>query len=173
MPVQAPQSFIDKYKGHYKDGWTALRQARRLAERKMEVYAAMAEAMDHHVGRLVSYLKQTGEFDSTVFVFLSDNGAEGSDYRQAQPWLRFMTPHTQDVATLGGKHTHGIPGPGRASASVSPLSAYKFWSSETCSVMPAAVQAHGRCLFGVAIDHLAQSSRLAFSATWPLRGARK
>ena len=146
MPVQAPQSFIDKYKGHYKDGWTALRQARRLAERKMEVYAAMAEAMDHHVGRLVSYLKQTGEFDSTVFVFLSDNGA---------------------------KHTYGIPGPGRASASVSPLSAYKFWSSETCSVMPAAVQAHGRCLFGVAIDHLAQSSRLAFSATWPLRGARK
>ena len=25
MPVQAPQSFIDKYKGRYKDGWTALR----------------------------------------------------------------------------------------------------------------------------------------------------
>ena len=29
VPVQAPQSFIDKYKGRYKDGWTALRQARR------------------------------------------------------------------------------------------------------------------------------------------------
>ena len=109
VPVRAPQSFIDKYKGRYKDGWTALRQARRdraaelclipqgapmvtmsttgdwnslsdkerrLAERQMEVYAAMAEAMDHHVGRLVFHLKQTGEFDNTVFVFLSDNGAE-------------------------------------------------------------------------------------------------
>ena len=129
VPVQAPQSFIDKYKGRYKDGWTALRQARRdraaelglipkgarmvtmsttvdwnslsdkerrLAARQMEVYAAMAEAMDHHVGRLVSHLKQTGEFGSSVLVFLSDNGA---------------------------KHTYGIPGPGWASASVSPLSA--------------------------------------------------
>ena len=163
VPVQAPQNFIDKYKGRYKDGWTALRQARqgraaelglvpkgaamvtmpttqdwsgldtkarRLAEREMEVYAAMAEAMDHHVGRLVAHLKQTGEFDNTVFVFLSDNGAEGSDYHQANLWLRFMTPYTQDAETLGGKHTYGIPGPGWASASVSPLATYKFWSGE-------------------------------------------
>ncbi len=163
VPVQAPQAFIDKYKGRYKDGWTALRQARRdraaalglvpsgtalvtmsttqdwtklnakdrrLAEREMEVYAAMAEAMDFHVGRLVAHLKQTGEFDNTVFVFLSDNGAEGSDYHEAQPWLRLMTAYTQDADTLGGKRTYGIPGPGWASASVSPLATYKFWSGE-------------------------------------------
>ena len=163
VPVQAPQAFIDKYKGRYKDGWTILRQTRRdraaalglipqdtpmvtmsttkdwntltdkerrLAERQMEVYAAMAEAMDQQVGRLVAHLKQTGEFDNTVFVFLSDNGAEGSDYHQAQLWLRLMTPYTQNADTLGGKHTYGIPGPGWASASVSPLSAYKFWAGE-------------------------------------------
>jgi len=163
VPVQAPQAFIDKYKGRYKDGWTALRLARRdraaelglvpkgtamvtmsttqdwaklraperqLAEKQMEVYAAMAEAMDHHIGRLVAHLKTSGEFDNTVFVFLSDNGAEGSDYHQAQGWLRFMSPYTQNTETLGGKRTYGIPGPGWASASVSPLSAYKFWSSE-------------------------------------------
>ncbi len=29
VPLQAPRAFIDKYKGRYKDGWTALRQARR------------------------------------------------------------------------------------------------------------------------------------------------
>jgi arylsulfatase/uncharacterized sulfatase len=29
IPVQAPKEFVDKYKGTYKDGWTALRQARR------------------------------------------------------------------------------------------------------------------------------------------------
>ena len=163
VPVQAPQAFIDNYRGRYKDGWTALRQARRdraialglvpqdtamvtmsttpdwaalnaqdrkLAERQMEVYAAMAEAMDHHVGRLVAHLKASGEFDNTVFVFLSDNGAEGSDYHEAQSWLRLMTPYTQDAETLGGKRSYGIPGPGWASASVSPLSGYKFWSSE-------------------------------------------
>lgn len=120
IPVQAPREFIDKYKGKYDKGWTALRQARRdkaialgiipkdtpmvtmsttadwdaLSEqdkkyqaRRMEVYAAMADAMDYHVGRLVSYLKETGQYDNTVFVFMSDNGAEASDpYTVLQGW---------------------------------------------------------------------------------------
>jgi arylsulfatase A-like enzyme len=48
----------------------------------------MAEAMDHDLGRLIAHLQiQTGEFDNTVFVFLSDNGSEGSDYADAQIWL--------------------------------------------------------------------------------------
>ena len=41
------------------------------------------------------------------------------------------------------------------------------------SVMPATAQAHGRCLSGVAIDHVAQSSWYAFRATWPACDARK
>jgi len=94
----------------------------------MEVYAAMAEAMDFHVGRLVNHLKDTGQYDNTVFVFLSDNGAEGSDYHEAQPWLAFH--YNQDTATLGAKGTYGVPGPGWASASASPLYTYKFWSGE-------------------------------------------
>ena len=55
---------------------------RRLAERQMEVYAAMAEAMDHDVGRLVAELKRTDQLDDTLFLFLSDNGDE-NDYRMA------------------------------------------------------------------------------------------
>ncbi len=161
VPVQAPKSYVDKYKGRYREGWTALRQqrlARAVAlgivpkgtalttlsttgdwnalpekerlhmERQMEVYAAMAEAMDFHVGRLVDHLKQIGQYDNTVFVFLSDNGPEGSDYHEAQPWLWFH--YKQDTQTLGAKGTYGIPGPGWASASASPLYTYKFWSGE-------------------------------------------
>ncbi len=161
VPVQAPKDLIDKYKGRYKDGWTALRE-RRLAkqialglvppttrmttmsttgdwkalpekerlhmERQMEVYAAMAEAMDVHVGRLVEHLKKTGQYDNTVFLFLSDNGPEGSDYHEAQPWLFFN--YKQDTETLGAKGTYGIPGPGWASASATPLYTYKFWAGE-------------------------------------------
>ncbi len=45
-------------------------------------YAAMIKALDDNVGRLVDYLKQTGEYDNTMIIFLSDNGglssAEGS-----------------------------------------------------------------------------------------------
>jgi arylsulfatase/uncharacterized sulfatase len=161
VPVQAPKAYVDKYKGRYRDGWTALREqrlARAIAlgivpkgttlttmsttgewnalpekerlymERQMEVYAAMAEAMDFHVGRLVDHLKKTGQYDNTVFVFMSDNGPEGSDYHEAQPWLVFN--YKQDTDTLGAKGTYGIPGPGWASASASPLYTYKFWSGE-------------------------------------------
>ncbi len=161
VPVQAPRSFIDKYKGSYAAGWTALRTARQRKaadlglvprdagmvtmattddwkaltpkervhmEREMEVYAGMAEAMDFHVGRLVSHLRQTGQLDNTVFVFLSDNGPEASDYAEAQLWLR--TQYTQDTDKLGDKGAYGVAGPSWASASASPLSTYKFYAGE-------------------------------------------
>jgi arylsulfatase A-like enzyme len=161
VPLQAPKAFIDKYKGRYDAGWTALRQARRdraaalglvpkdtpmvsqastpdwnslgskqkqHAARSMEVYAGMAEALDHHVGRLVAHLKQSGAYDNTVFVFLSDNGAEGSDYQIAQLWL--STQYTQDTEQLGARGAYAIQGPGWASASVAPLSTYKFYAGE-------------------------------------------
>jgi arylsulfatase A-like enzyme len=75
----------------------------------MEVYAAMAESLDHEVGRLIAYLKATGEYDNTVFVFLSDNGPEGSDYKEADLWLRFN--YSRDLERLGGKGAYVVPGP--------------------------------------------------------------
>lgn len=45
-------------------------------------YAAMIKALDDNVGRLIDYLKQAGTYDSTMIIFVSDNGglstAEGS-----------------------------------------------------------------------------------------------
>lgn len=109
--------------------WDSLSgKEKRLAARQMEVYAAMAEAMDQHVGRLIAQLKARGEFDNTVFLFLSDNGAEGSDYAEGQLWL--ATQYSQDIERLGGKGGYSIPGPGWASASVSPLNTYKFYAGE-------------------------------------------
>jgi len=32
----------------------------------MELYAGMVENMDHHVGRLIDYLKEIGEYDNTI-----------------------------------------------------------------------------------------------------------
>ena len=43
--------------------------------RDMEVYAAMIDYMDMSIGRVVEHLKKTGEFDNTMIVFISDNGA--------------------------------------------------------------------------------------------------
>jgi arylsulfatase A-like enzyme len=47
--------------------------------RKMELYAAMVSNLDFHVGRLLDHLREVGELDETLVVFLSDNGAEAAD----------------------------------------------------------------------------------------------
>jgi arylsulfatase/uncharacterized sulfatase len=109
--------------------WDALSEKdKRYEARRMEVYAAMAEAMDYHLGRLIAHLKATGEYDNTVFVFLSDNGPEGSDYADAQLWL--MTQYTQDIDKLGAKGAFSIMGPSWASAAAAPLNMYKFYAGE-------------------------------------------
>lgn len=45
-------------------------------------YAAMIKALDDNVGRIINYLKETGTYDNTLIIFVSDNGglstAEGS-----------------------------------------------------------------------------------------------
>jgi len=55
--------------------------ARMMQGRKMELYASMVEYMDDQIGRVFDYLKQIGEYDNTVVIFFSDNGAEGNDLR--------------------------------------------------------------------------------------------
>lgn len=45
--------------------------------RAMAVYAAMVDVMDQQIGRLVSDLKANGEFDDTLILFMTDNGANG------------------------------------------------------------------------------------------------
>ena len=109
--------------------WSSLSvDERKKMEREMEVYAGMAEAMDQQVGRLMDYLRQSGQFDNTVFLFLSDNGPEASDYSQAKIWL--ATQYTRDPSKYADPDFYGIPGPGWASASASPLSTYKFYAGE-------------------------------------------
>jgi arylsulfatase A-like enzyme len=115
--------------------WSRLGEAeRRYQERSMEVYAGMAEAMDHEVGRLVEYLRATGQYENTVFVFLSDNGPEGSDYREARLWL--MTQYTRALDALGGPGAYAIMGPSWASAAASPLSGFKFFAGEGAIRVP-------------------------------------
>lgn len=41
----------------------------------MSVHAAMIDCMDQGIGRIIAALKQTGQLDNTLIVFLSDNGA--------------------------------------------------------------------------------------------------
>ena len=53
-------------------------EEKKAYSRKMEVYAAMINRVDENIGRIITYLKNTGQYDNTVIMFLSDNGAEGA-----------------------------------------------------------------------------------------------
>jgi len=51
--------------------------------RLMEVYAAMVTRMDAEIGRVIQHLKDIGEYDHTLILFMSDNGPDdGGDPRE-------------------------------------------------------------------------------------------
>jgi len=56
--------------------WIALTaDEQRLALRLQEAFAGFLEHTDAQIGRLVDYLKDSGELDNTLFLLMSDNGA--------------------------------------------------------------------------------------------------
>ena len=56
--------------------WDSLSENEKHKEaRKMELYAGMVDNLDYNIGRLIQYLKETGKYENTLFVFMSDNGA--------------------------------------------------------------------------------------------------
>ena len=46
------------------------------------VYFGLASELDHHVGRLIRFLKDTGQYDDTLIIFTSDHGEMLGDRRQ-------------------------------------------------------------------------------------------
>ena len=115
--------------------WDALPDDRKRYEAKrMAVYGGMVAAMDFHIGRLIEYLKATGQYDNTLFIFTSDNGTEVSGATdpsrvQAQVLIRNQG-YTSEYETLGLKGSFNSISPSFASASASPLAFYKFYAGE-------------------------------------------
>jgi arylsulfatase/uncharacterized sulfatase len=116
--------------------WDALTdEERKYKSKEMAVYAGMIDAMDHHIGRLVTYLKDTGQYDNTVFIFTSDNGPEGSEaltgLRGIYLRLWFAThDYNIDYETLGTRGSFVDIGPSFGNAAASPLAYYKFFAHE-------------------------------------------
>jgi arylsulfatase A-like enzyme len=62
----------------YTRPWDSLSpQEKRLFARMAEVYAGFLAHADHHIGRLLDYLEETGQRDNTLVILVSDNGASG------------------------------------------------------------------------------------------------
>ena len=101
----------------------------------MEIFAAMVEAIDHNVGKVVNYLEETGELDNTLVCFMSDNGAEGAAY-EAYPIVQSnMIGHLQkyydnSLENLGRGTSFIWYGPRWAQAATAPSRLYKAFTTE-------------------------------------------
>ena len=98
--------------------WESLEEEeRRMLSRTMEVYAAMVENMDMHVGRLVDFLDAAGQLDDTVIVFTSDNGAvrETSAFR---PRTLPRTDTDNSLENTGREGSFSSIGPGWGEAAM-------------------------------------------------------
>ncbi|MDB9952624.1 arylsulfatase [Porticoccaceae bacterium] len=113
--------------------WQALTdEERRYYSKTMMVNAGMLEAMDHHIGRLMSWLESRGELDNTLFVVTSDNGPEHNDISRRPGiglWYATQNYH-RDIATMGEKGSLVSIGPEWAAAAAAPSKLFKFYSSD-------------------------------------------
>lgn len=113
--------------------WASLdKDEQALYAKSMAVQAGMIEAMDHHIGRLVEYLKAKGEFDNTIFIVTSDNGPEPSDptsFTGYEFWMK-LYGHNRRIDNLGERSSISFIGPEWASATASPSKLFKFQASD-------------------------------------------
>ena len=113
--------------------WDSLRDEQRALEsRGMEVYAGMVENMDHHYGRVISYLQESGELDNTIIIFLSDNGPNpwsSEDYpgNEGSEWF---AQFDNSIDNIGKPMSHYAYGIGWGSASAGPLNLFKMTVGE-------------------------------------------
>jgi arylsulfatase A-like enzyme len=135
------------YRGHPKwMPWSQLTPAQQKSEaRRMAVYAAMVDNMDRQVGRVLDYLKKTGELDNTFVVFLSDNGADGNsvyDVGRTREWIhKDMDNSTPNVGRPGSFVEYG---PGWAQVGMTPFTMYKSFLYEGGISVPAIVWGPGQ-----------------------------
>jgi arylsulfatase len=113
--------------------WEDLGDEERAVEaRGMEVYAGMLEAMDYHYGRVVDFLKDIGEYENTVVIFFSDNGANPwySDEYPGAGEKEFREKFDNSLENIGNPRSNYSYGMGFASGSGGPLDKFKMTVGE-------------------------------------------
>ena len=119
---------------------------RALDARRMEIYAAMIEAMDYHFGRVVDHLQTIGEWDNTVVLFFSDNGPEGGNPLDwgGQPWFDWAErAHDMSLENMGRRNSYVWYGPGWGYVSAAPFRYAKGFPTEGGIRSPLIIRAPG------------------------------
>jgi arylsulfatase A-like enzyme len=103
----------------------------------MAVHAAMVDAMDQGIGRIINTLKQTGELDNTLIVFLSDNGASSENCSRYGPGFDRPDETRDGRKIVYATEKQAMPGPQTTYASIGQRwshvanTPYQFWKAES------------------------------------------
>jgi arylsulfatase A-like enzyme len=119
--------------------WTTLSpEEKKIESRKMEIYAAMVENLDDHIGKLIQFLKESGRYDNTVIIFMSDNGAAAEDfYNLPKGFGPYLRMHYDNQYKNMGKETSFVSyGPQWAQAGAAPFKLFKSYATEGGIVTP-------------------------------------
>ena len=111
-------------------------EEKKLYARMMEVFAGFLEHTDHHIGRLLDFLKSIGEFENTLIMVISDNGAssEGGPTGSVNENLFFnnvpesLEENLKALDELGGPNNFNHYAWGRTWAGNTP---FRRWKRET------------------------------------------
>ena len=107
-------------------------EQRKIEARRMELYSAMIENIDHHLGRLFEYLKKTGSYENTIVIFFSDNGANGAEMHQYPGTDKAWVDGNSDnrYENMGRPFSRIAPGPAWAQVSMTPYRLFKGFTTE-------------------------------------------
>ena len=104
---------------------------RKIETRKMALYAGMMENLDDNVGRLIAHLKAIGEYNNTIIVFMSDNGAAYRDFYEAGPFKEFLqATYNNDYENMGKESSFVSYGTAWAEAGSAPFRYFKQYTYE-------------------------------------------
>ncbi|MCH6202050.1 arylsulfatase [Aquiflexum sp. LQ15W] len=125
--------------------WDSLSsEEQKMEARKMELYAGMVDNLDYNIGRLIQYLKEIGEYENTLIVFMSDNGAAAEDFYYEDGFKNLIREnHTDAYADMGKPNSFISYGPQWAEAGSSPFKYYKGFTTEGGMNVPMIISGPG------------------------------
>lgn len=90
--------------------------------KKMAIHAAMIHRMDLEIGRVFDQIKTMNQWENTLVIFLSDNGASAE--------IMVRADGHDPTAPMGSADTYLCLGPGWSTTSNTPFRRHKTWTHE-------------------------------------------
>jgi arylsulfatase A-like enzyme len=122
--------------------WESLTQLEKEKQAKiMATYAAMIEDQDNRIGQMLAYLKESGQLDNTLVIYMTDNGPEGFEPTNPQTGNAEMAKWIENqfdtsFEAIGSANSENVIGTSWANAATGGLQWWKWFVGEGGTRVP-------------------------------------